>query len=236
MNNAKAQSPELPARLYKYMPLKHVDAFLAKGAVLFRNLAHFRKCEEKGRSDLLEGLHMDHPDNPVMLRSVNNPGQTLWAGDAAFLNSIDPNKVFVFCLSHDLSDALFEEFRSDACVEIIDPKQFIARVTRQVRGLLSFRQHGLLHGPVHYYAPNKPTKASVENPLTIPFFKHEAYSHQHEYRLVLPLRNGLKLKQSVIHWKLHSFDDEVATGMSKEKTISMGTLADICKVHLSERK
>jgi hypothetical protein len=87
---------------------------------------------------------------------------------------------------------------------------------------------------VHYYAPNKPAEAPAGDPLTIPFFKHEAYSHQQEYRLVLPLRNGLKLKQSVIHWKLHSFDNEVATGVSKEKPISMGSLADICKVHLSK--
>lgn len=231
MSEPKALSPKLPPRLYKYMPSQYVDAFLAKGTMQFRNLAHFRKCEEKGRRDLLEGLHMDHPDNPVTLQNLTRPEQSPWIGEAALLNSINPEKVFVFCLSHRFSSALFEEFPSDACVEIIDTKQFIHRVARRVGNLLSFRQYGLLHSPVHYYAPNKPTEVPVGDPLTIPFFKHMDYSHQDEYRLVLSLRGGLKLKTSVIHWKLHSFDDEVAAGVSADKSIDVGSLADISKVH-----
>ena len=60
-----SESP--PTRLYKYLPSRYLDAFVHRGEILFRNMAYFRKIEDKGRADLLEGLHVDRPDGGLML-------------------------------------------------------------------------------------------------------------------------------------------------------------------------
>jgi hypothetical protein len=77
-----------PERLYKYLPLRFVESVVGRGDILFRNLAYFRKVEDRGRTDLLEGLHMDYPDNPITIDAA--AGGRLWHGRAAFLNPTSP--------------------------------------------------------------------------------------------------------------------------------------------------
>jgi hypothetical protein len=217
---------EAPSRLFKYLPSRFVNTFVERGDLLFRNLSYFRKVEERGRKDLLEGLHMDRPNTPITIPKRDG---TFWRGRAAFLNSIDPNGVFVFCLAEILSEPLFREF-GDACVEIMDPVQFIQRCDAAVGAQECFAEAGLLHGRVEYYAPQRPVVGNVKNPRQIPFFKHQDYFHQTEYRLAMALKGALRLTESIVN-DLFSFDDEVADGIEDSRHVFLGSIRDIVKVH-----
>ncbi len=205
MKDRKRVNVALPERLFKYIPEQFVESFVESGDLLFRNLSFFRKNEEKGRGDLLEGLHMDHPDNPITITNLSVPSNPPWVGDAAMLNSIVPDDVFIFCFSKGLSVNLYKEFNCDTCVEIEDTQAFMGRLKNAISKLLSFQQYGLLHGKAYYYEPDQAAPADVSDPLNIPFFKHASYAHQKEYRFVLPKKNSLKVTKSIIHWELFSF-------------------------------
>ena len=100
-----------PKRLYKYLPYNRVNQFIKEGALLFRNLTYFRQKEDRGRGDKAEGIHVDNPDNLVTIRILNK-GRTL-TDDCSFLNSIEQDKVFVFCMSAILKQNLFDDFGAD---------------------------------------------------------------------------------------------------------------------------
>lgn len=217
-----------PSRLFKYLPSRFVPAVVNQGVLLFRNLAHFRKIEDHGRRDFLESLHIDRPDTDVTLEDLQNGFK--WSGRAAFLNGVISERVLVFCLSTELSEDLFDKFGADACIEITNPREFLARAEHRTRGQRRF-PYGLMHGPVAYYQPNQAPPANVKNPEEIPFLKHHDYSKEHEYRLVLPLQKALRLQERII---LPRFDLEVEVmhAQSNKRSLSIGSLTDITKVHL----
>jgi hypothetical protein len=219
---------EVPERLYKYLPSRYADSFVNRGDVLFRNLAYFRKIEDIGRRDLLEGLHMDYPDNPITIEAIHGPGW--WRGRAAFLNSIDSQRLFIFCLSEILDDSLFKKFSADVCIEIINPLEFIRRCRVAVGKKFYFRDSGLLHGAISYYLPNRPAPIDVTNPRQIAFCKHEAYTDEREYRLIIPLRGALKHTRRIVN-EHFSFDEEITAGVSDERHVIVGSISDIATMH-----
>jgi hypothetical protein len=214
--------------LFKYLPSKYLPSFLERGDLLFRSLSYFRHIEEQGRGDLLEGLHMDRPDSPITIRTVD--GSWHWEGDGAFLNRIKPDRLLVFCMSEMLSEDLFREFSADACVEIVDPGEFLRRCSAVINRQPRFRESGLLHRRVLYYAPNRPLGASPKDVQLLPFCKHNAYSHQHEYRLAVALKGGLRLTQQIVN-KLFTWDEELAKATTTERHVVIGPLKDIAVVH-----
>ncbi len=221
---------EIPGQLYKYLPSRYVDSFVKQGIVLFRNLAHFRKSEDIGRRDLLEGLHLDYPDNPVTIQARHGSGW--FRGRAAFLNSINTQRLFVFCLSEILAGSLFKKFSSDACVEILNPLEFIRRCRVAVGKKFYFRDSGLLNGPVSYYAPNRPAPIDVTNPRRLAFCKHESYADEHEYRLAFSLQGALKQTRRIVRLDGgFSFDEEIGVLVSDERKVIIGSISDIATVH-----
>jgi len=178
----------------------------------------------------LEGLHIDRPDNPITLTLED--GKSFSYDGAAMINQIAVGRLFVFCLSTALQCSLFDEFKSDVCVEIVDPTEFFRRCERKVNREVRWHESGLLHGPVEYYAPNRPVVGNIKNPKCIPFFKHESYAHQQEYRLAASLAGGLRVQTSII---LPAYDLQAETSrlISSHRRVRIGTLEDISVVHRS---
>lgn len=219
---------QTPERLFKYLPSRFVEQVLRRGNLLFRNLSYFRRIEEDSRGDLLEGLHMDYPDNPIKIETID--GRVKWEGKAAFLNRVKPDKLYVFCLSQELSPALYDEFGVDACIEITDTHEFLRRSERVIATQIRFAESGLLHGPVLYYEPNKPFCGDVTDVRTIPFCKHDNYKHQAEYRLAIATRGGLTLTRQIVN-ELYSFEEDVAAGTDGRRQLIIGAVHDIARVH-----
>lgn len=219
----------IPTKLFKYLPRKFVESVRERGDILFRNLSYFRRIEDIGRSDFLEGLHMDLPDNDITITAVDNG--LSWKGRGAFLNSVNQDRLLIFCLSEVLSKDLYAEFEADACLEIVDPEELIRRCRRVVSRQRRFAESELLHNFVEYYAPNEPAVRNVKDPRQIPFFKHRAYSQQQEYRLALALRGGLSHTERIVNEQF-TFDDEIAAGKPSHRHVFIGPIADITHVHV----
>ncbi len=187
----------IPNRLYKYMPTRYVDDFVRRGRVLFRNLTYFRRYQiDPSRGDLFEGRHIDRPGGGVMMTTVST-GHTV-EGDFAFINSIQTERVFVFCMSTRHDPDLYDAFEADACVEIISPSQFVKDCRRALKTLTSLSSYRLFHRQMEYYKEDKPALGNVKDPRTIPFFKPAEYALQDEYRLMLADPASLELKQRIV--------------------------------------
>ena len=120
---------------------------MKKGDLLFRNLSYFRQYEDNRRGDPFEGFHRDNPDNDITL-SDSKTGKILAKGDFSFLNSTNTDLINVFCLSKALKAELYEEFKANCCIEIIDADEFIRRTRFAVTRLASAHDSGLLTGQI----------------------------------------------------------------------------------------
>ena len=186
-----------PRRIYKYLPSRYVDDLVRRGRVLFRNLTYFRKyASDPSRGDLFEGRHVDRPGGGVKLTSVSS-GRTV-EGDFAFINSIQTDKVFAFCLSTRHEPELYEMFEADACVEITSPIQFVKDCRRALRALKDRRKFKLLHREVEYYREVEAVLGDVKDPSALPFFKPITYASQAEYRIVLAHPASFELKERIV--------------------------------------
>ena len=137
----------------------------------------------------------------------------------------------MFCLSNRYEESLFEEFESDACIEITDVPQFIQRTRIALARLASKHPKGLISSPVTYYKPNVPCDANIKDATALPFLKDEIYSHQSEYRLVFGTRKAFRLEQRLILNTDYDFRASALQGTPKEKQIRVGSIADITVVH-----
>ena len=213
--------------LYKYLPAKYISAVLDNGEILFRNLTYFQQHEGKVRGDLYEGIHVDYPETDIVLK--NNAGKSLAVERFSFLNSINPDTVFAFCLSKRFSKNLMNEFECDSCIEIFKPNEFIRRVRYRLASLISVHKVGLLAQSVHYYHPIKPAPFDTKNPIQIAFAKNEFYKDQEEFRLCFGTRQSFKLTQKIV-LPQYNPHDEALKGQCKEKLIKIGALNDIANV------
>jgi hypothetical protein len=212
--------------LYKYLPSKHVPAFLDRGEILFRNLTYFRQYEGKVRGDVYEGIHMDHPGTDIVLKNLTRGGQVI--GKFSFLNSTNSDLVFVFCLSKLLNKNLMTEFECDACIEIFKPDEFIRRVRRALARLISVHRAGLLAQPVHYYHPAEAARFDVNDPKQLAFAKSEFYVEQEEFRLSFGTKRAFKLVQQIAQPHYDPYSDAIK-GQCKEKLVRVGTLHDVAR-------
>jgi hypothetical protein len=112
--------------LFKYLPERYVDSVL-DGKILFCNLVYFKKIENDPRMDISEGIHIDLPDNDVVITTLST-GHRL-KGRFAFHNTLThPEKVFCFCISILFSQDL-TKFGA-LCIQIGDNEEFRRRLER----------------------------------------------------------------------------------------------------------
>lgn len=73
---------------------------------------------------------MDCPDNDVAIDNLTQGSR--WQGRAAFLNSVNSDRIFAFCVSETMSPALYQELSASACIEIVDVEEFIRRCSQTI--------------------------------------------------------------------------------------------------------
>lgn len=213
--------------IYKYLPSRYADAFIRKGEVLFRNLTSYRQIEDEARGDEIEGIHVDDPGGGVRIQNLTR-GFTV-VGDYRFLNSVNQNRVFVFCASTELRPSLFDEFACDACVAIHDEADFFRRCAAAAGRVTPIEKPGLIHHRIAYFQTGKPAPLDVKDPKKIPFMKHDVFAPQSEYRAVFAELGGFRLTQRVVT-RAFEFRQEIANGIRMERLLRVGDLRGIAKV------
>ena len=108
---------------------------------------------------------------------------------------------YVYCMTHNLSYRLFDDFEADACVIIRDPKAFYSRFQGAVQAKLS----GWLdwNRPVQYIDPY----LHNERDVNLIFSKHFRHWYQQEYRFAWIPENGGRNDLEPIEFELGSLKE-----------------------------
>lgn len=216
--------------LFKYLRSKHLDAFVKRGELLFRSLSYFRNYEEiQSRGDRHEGQRLFAPAKGLEITKTESGEKLLlpWA----FESSVHDRDIFVFCLSHVLSEQLAREFDTDVCVEISDPIVLLSKV-RSALALRRWVKHArLLHGSVEYYSPEAPPFAEWAVPERMVMCKTVAYSHQQEYRLAFARGDALRINNVKTQITATPGALQLTIEGHPEHVLHLGSLAKICTIH-----
>lgn len=212
--------------LYKGLPQQYVADLLA-GRILFRNLVYFKKLEKDVRADLHEGVHIDAPDHPVRLETLDM--RVVMEDQLAFHSGLKhPELVYCFCTS----TAPLGKF-GDACVEIGDPAAFELRLNRALarRNLVSKLERPYVRsGAVRYFRPNAaaPDGVDIKDPTHLPFLKRVDFEDEREFRFVFARRRGYQLLERIV---TPGFDarDDISGKPEDSVVIEIGPITDIAR-------
>jgi hypothetical protein len=217
-------------RLYKYLPEQYVRPLLHEGAVLFRALSYFRDYEDaQVRGDEFEGTKLYRPINGLEVTIVATQEKVVLPH--TFESSAQEDDIFVFCLSTLLSKELATQFKTNVCVEIINPALFISKIRAALSRRPSIKNTMLVHGEVNYYEPQEPPIVDWALPERIAMSKLEPFRSQQEYRIAFGVNGAFEIENTSITL--------VAPGVSRPKRVSayperlfkLGSLSKICRVH-----
>ncbi len=218
------------ASLFKYLPSKHLEAFVGSGKLLFRSLSYFRNYEELlVRGDRYEGKRLFKPGNGLEITKTESGEKLLlpWAFEA----TVRDRDIFVLCLSRTLSSELAREFGADVCVEITEPTALLSRVRSALLLRRWVRRGRLLHGPVEYYSPEDPPLAEWAIPERMIMRKTIEYSRQDEYRLAFA--RGAALQVNNVETQITSTPGLTQPTLDghPEHMVCVGAIERVCKVH-----
>lgn len=219
--------------LFKYLPSKYVESFTKEGKILFRNLTFFKEIEDDNkRRDELEGSHRDTGKSDNGFDIILQNGSKL-KGDY-FDNSINTDKVFVFCLSNVYDEKLYDDFKCDACVRITDTREFLNLCKIKI-ALLKGKISKLFFNNVEYYDYTKQISMDLKEPTNIPLFKRKIYEPQHEFRLYFAENDGFKITKKITIKNSNPFnlpkDKEIKPVLKKENRIlTIGNIMHITEV------
>lgn len=217
------------SQLYKFLDAKYADAMVQRGELLFGNLTRFKQMEHGVRGDVMEGCHVDNPEQDVTLNNLTT-GRS-FKGRFSMRTSVNDEKIFVFCVSRAFDKSLYGIFGTDSCVEISDILEFSRRVSRAIRQLNFIDKAGLLHGPVSYFRPNENSVLDISDGKNIPFLKHVDFKPQNEHRFVFARQGAFKTVKRIIIDQDWSTEPDHLKGKARKLLLTVGSLTDICRVH-----
>jgi hypothetical protein len=222
----------LPTRLYKYLPKVYLRSVINSGNLPFRSLSYYQSVEDKERGDPCEAMHIDRPTSGLTL-SVPKKGIRM-TGDFAFINRVQSDQIYCFCLSSRKEEAFFEQFGCDTCIEILDVPEFLRRCKRAVTSLRSSTDWEFIHRNIEYFRVDVAASLDIKDPRNLPFFKLDKYIHQGEYRLVAARTGAFKLIQEIVNFDAgHDFSAEAKTMVARKINFQLGSLRDITSVHFA---
>jgi hypothetical protein len=215
---------------YKYFSqLDYAKQFIA-GKVYHQTLGFFRDYEDKATKQVIgdefestrifrpvDGLH-------VNIQTQGTSGQLLMA----FESSARAGEIYIFCLSLSFTDELSKEFRAVACVEILSPLKFIQRwLAKLPEGATHFAKK------VDYYRQEDLPSNVWLQPHLIATTKLDHFAYQQEYRLGFCTTNALEFNEAKQELRDRKERPIPRPEEHHNKTLDLGGLTDICKLHES---
>lgn len=109
--------------LIRYFSENNAGAFVEEGEVLMRTLSYFRNYEDQGvRADQHEGSLVHHPAKGLIVTKTAT-GEEI-ALPHRLESTIKEGKIFIYCMSTELSLDIAQHFKAEVAVEIIEPFKF----------------------------------------------------------------------------------------------------------------
>jgi hypothetical protein len=216
--------------LYKYFSqLEYAESFL-DGDLLFRSLSYFRDYEENSvRGDKEEGMSVFRPERGLIVNNLTQ-NTTFTLPNFSFASAARQNEILVFCMSRTFSPRLREEFSAAACVEILDPTSFCARVERALPATVTFpAPHGRarLGHKVDYYDATETGDPRWALPAQIATSKLRRYAWQDEFRLAFSLTDAFQFGNVTPRLLRDDHQDAPTPSEHRTQIVRAGTLRDV---------
>lgn len=187
--------------LYKYLPKRYLEAFLARGSLKIGTLHEYRQTKAYGHviGDKNEGLHktelflegggeIDLASNSqeaeYFRKHVLRPdqhdaiGKIILADGARLVAHGNSQDLYIYCMTSEYSPTVMKEFGCDSCLELVRPNEFCEAISRKIRHRAMF--NGL--GPISYQ--NKTTHYTRPHTLHPAVMKDLEYEYQKEWRAI----------------------------------------------------
>lgn len=187
--------------LYKYLPMRYLEAFLTRGSLKIGTLHEYRQTEAYGHviGDRNEGLHKTElylegggeidltsksPEAEYFRKHVLRPDQQdskvkiILEDGARLVAHSNSQDLYIYCMTSEYSPAAMKEFGCGACLQIVRPNEFFEAISRKIRHRATF--NGL--GPIKYL--NKTTHYTQPHTLHPAVMKDLEYEYQKEWRAV----------------------------------------------------
>lgn len=217
--------------IFKYFTMEaHAQAFMAKGAMLLRQLSYFRAYEDgQVRGDPCDGLLSYEP--PAGLEITKQDGTVFKLEDWRFTSSAQQVDILIYCASNQLSAALAERFQSPFCVEIKDPERLIARLKGRAHSSSRLDYEQLISGKVDYRPRQREPGVDWAQPEKLVLTKPEDFSWQDEFRIAVGKRGAFAVEN--VACMLETGAPAITTPASTEAAliIRVGSLADFTRLH-----
>jgi hypothetical protein len=219
--------------LYKYYTeRKWGEAFL-NGELLFRSLSYFRDLEDGYiRGDGNEGTSIYRPNNGLVITNHTQGWTKVFRG--AFKSTANQAEIFVFCLSRSLADTLRDSFNAAVCIEVLDVKEFCARIEAALPSGATFPGkpgRTRIGQRVEYYKETDDCNPRWALPDLIAAAKQYSYFWQDEYRLVFSLTDALGFEKTDMRLVRDGGDDPQKPAEHRQYLLKARTLRDICTLH-----
>lgn len=202
--------------LYRYGKKRWIEEAFYKGSFQIKPAIHYVKEDNKARKDNEHKFEstIKKEQNIVITDPYGNSTKAI--GDT-HITSINKNiNQHILCMSYSNDERLYEEFKSDACLVIKNPTEFIKRLENALRKESSFSN--LIDSRVSY--------SKIQHSLGILFSKTFEYSIQKEYRYLI-----YNDQQPIIgNYEKIQNDAEYLKDKVKPLQITMGSLEDIAEV------
>lgn len=175
--------------VYRYLPMRFVNAFFEAGSLRLSSFKQFRKHTDEARLDANEGQSM------VSMQGAGRQFSAMISGG---------HNAFVLCGSTTLSSELMEKFEgTEGAIEITNVPEFALALSRQLAGFVSgisghciyagrILERHVAHDP--FPLANDPNEQiSMERVFTAAaqagqdedmLLKEKRYAYQAEYRLI----------------------------------------------------
>lgn len=216
--------------LYKYLPAKYIDAFVRRGEVLFRALSYFRDYEDAQiRGDEFEGTKLYRPKGGLEITLAETQEKRVLPH--SFESAANEDDIFVFCMSTIFSADLAAQFKTDACVEILNPASFIAGVRAALLRRPSIKNKTLIHKEVTYYAADDPPIVDWALPERIAMSKLNYYCPQKEYRIAFSVNDAFKVENTRLRLVAPGERRPPRASAHPERLLKLGSLSRLCKIH-----
>jgi len=215
--------------IYKYLPHRYAETFVANGEVMFRSLSYFLACEHDDRGDDLEGTRNYEPTTGLEITKQTGEKVRM---RGSFRSSVkDPDKLFIYSTSTLLSADLARKFQADACVEITDIGTFVARLKTALRRRPHAKLKTLIHGKVKYYNTENSPEEVWALPDLIVMHKPRKFSDQCEYRFAISTKADAFKFENVNLAVVQRQPARLPIATYPSMLLKLGPMNDICRIH-----
>jgi len=210
---------------------EYADAFL-DGKVFCQTAAFFRDYEDAQAQQIIgdeyEGTRLYRPPDGLQINNLTrNQTLTLNVGMECATRA---HEIYVFCMSHSLTETLKSEFKAVACAEILDPRGFIHRWCGALPEAAQKDGKHVARRVAYYEPANVPGNVWALPDLIITS-KLKHFQYQDEYRMAYTTTEAFAFENCT-----YQLVDRKARPAPKpeehfHQTLELGDLRDICRIH-----